>query len=108
MHVLALAIEVHLPASRSLKHKRAVLRPLLDGIRSRYPGVAVAETNHQDRWQRAEIGVAAVSGSARTVRELLDEVERFVWSFPDLEVLTMRRYWAEETDDEVFDEDASD
>lgn len=95
MHVLALAIEVHLPDSRSLKHKRAVLRPVLDGIRARYP-VAVAETDHQDRWQRAEIGVAAVSASARVAREVVDEVERFVWSFPEVEVLTMRRFWAEE------------
>lgn len=105
MHVLALAIEVHLPDSRSLKQKRAVLRPLLDGIRARYP-VAVAETDHQDRWQRAEIGVAVVSASPRLARAVVDDVERFVWSFPELEVLTMRRFWAEE--DVAYREDPYD
>ncbi|HEV8295916.1 MAG TPA: DUF503 domain-containing protein [Acidimicrobiales bacterium] len=95
MHVLAMAIELHLPTCRSLKAKRAVLRPLLDGMRARFP-VAVAETDHQDTWQRAAIGVAAVSGSAKVVQEVVDEVERFVWSFPDLHVLEVRRHWLEE------------
>ena len=95
MHVLALAIELHLPACQSLKEKRAVLRPVVDGVRNRFP-VAVAETAHQDMWQRAEIGVAAVSGSAKIAREIIDDVERFVWSFPELDVLEARRFWTEE------------
>jgi uncharacterized protein YlxP (DUF503 family) len=93
--VLALALDLRLPDCRSLKHKRAVLRPVLDGIRNRYP-VAAAETAYQDRWQRAEIGIAAVSSSARVVQDLVDEVERFVWSFPEVEVLGTRRYWADD------------
>jgi uncharacterized protein YlxP (DUF503 family) len=95
LHVLALAIDLRLPACRSLKEKRAVLRPIVDGIRNRHP-VAAAETAHQDRWQRAEIGVAAVSASAKVAREVVDEVERFVWSFPEVEVLQTRRIWAED------------
>lgn len=95
MHVLALAIELHLPASRSLKQKRSLLRPVLDGVRARYP-VSIAETGYQDTWQRAQLGVAAVSASASLVREIVDEVERFVWSFPELEVLEARRFWLDE------------
>jgi hypothetical protein len=95
VHVLALAVDLHLPTSRSLKEKRSVLRPVVDGIRARFP-VAVAETDHQNLWQRAEIGVAAVSSSPKVAREVVDEVERFIWSFPELEVLEMRRFWAEE------------
>ncbi|MBT5579327.1 MAG: DUF503 family protein, partial [Acidimicrobiaceae bacterium] len=41
MHVLALKIELRLTACRSLKDKRAVLRPIIDGIRNRFT-VAVA------------------------------------------------------------------
>ena len=98
MHVLALAIDLRLPACHSLKEKRAVLRPIVDGIRNRYP-VAAAETAHQDQWQRAEVGVAAVSSSAKVVREVVDGVERFVWSFPEVEVLGARRFWAEDDED---------
>lgn len=94
MHVLSLELDLHVPASRSLKHKRAAIRPVLDGIRHRYP-VAVAETGHQDKWQRAEVGVAAISDSASHVEALIDDVERFVWSFPELEVVESVRRWME-------------
>jgi uncharacterized protein YlxP (DUF503 family) len=56
----------------------------------------VAETAHQDAWQRAEIGVAVVSGSAKLAREIVDDVERYVWSFPEVDVLEARRFWLEE------------
>ena len=95
MVVLALSVELHLPGCRSLKAKRSVLRPVLDGARRRY-SVAVAEVGYQDTWQRAEIGVAAVGGSERHVVEVIDEVERFVWSFPDLQVVGAARHWLEQ------------
>ena len=94
MHVLALELDVHVPASRSLKEKRAVIRPVLDGIRHRYP-VAVAETHHQDKWQRAGLGVAVVSDSADHAVTVMDDVERFVWSFPELDVVETARRWME-------------
>jgi len=93
--VLALAIELHIPQSHSLKEKRAVLRPVLDGLRNRHP-VAVAETDYQDKWQRAEIGIVAVSSSATLVAQVVDDAERFVWSFPEVEVTDARRSWLED------------
>jgi uncharacterized protein YlxP (DUF503 family) len=97
LHVLALALDLHLPQCRSLKDKRAVLRPIVDGLRNRHP-VAAAETAFQERHQRAEVGVVAVSSSARVVQEVLDDAERFVWSFPEVAVLGTRRFWAEDDD----------
>jgi uncharacterized protein YlxP (DUF503 family) len=94
MHVLALSIDLHLPDCRSLKAKRGVIRPIVDGARQRYR-VASAEVDHQDRWQRSRLGFVAVSGSARQVEEVIDDVERFVWSFPSVEVLTSERTWLE-------------
>ena len=69
-----------------------MLRPILEGARRRY-AVAAAEVDHQDRWQRAVVGVAVVSGSARHAQEVLDAVERFVWSFPEVEVIASQRDW---------------
>ena len=92
MHVASLSVELHLPAVHSLKEKRAVLRPILEGARRRY-AVAAAEVDNQDLWQRATLGMAAVSGSARHAQEVLDAVERFVWSFPDVEVTASYRDW---------------
>lgn len=50
-----------------------------------------------DAWQRAILGMAAVGASVGHVEEVLDEVERFVWSFPEVEVVSTERAWAEST-----------
>jgi uncharacterized protein YlxP (DUF503 family) len=69
--------DLHLPACHSLKEKRGLLKPLTAGLR-RSLNVSVAETGHQDLWQRAEIACAAV-GSARTVvEEILRAADRLV------------------------------
>ena len=95
MTVAIARVTYFLAGSHSLKEKRAVLRPLLDGLRNRHP-VAVAETNYQDKWQRAEIGIVAVSSSATLVAQVVDDAERFVWSFPEVEVTDARRSWLED------------
>lgn len=94
VHVLALRVDLHLPASHSLKDKRAVVKTILEGARRRFQ-VAAAETDHHDRWQRAELGFAGVGGSPAHLTERLDDVERFVWSFPEAEVLETERTWIE-------------
>ena len=90
MHVLALDLDLHLPECRSLKAKRAVLRPVTDGLRARFR-VSVAEVAEQDRWQRARVGVAVVGATAGHVQDVMDEVERFVWAQPGLDVLSAER-----------------
>jgi uncharacterized protein YlxP (DUF503 family) len=94
VHVLALVMDLHLPQSHSLKDKRAVVKTILEGARRRYQ-VAAAETANQDQRQRAGATFGAVSSSHRHVTEVVDEVERFVWSFPEVEVLDAQRHWLE-------------
>jgi uncharacterized protein YlxP (DUF503 family) len=43
--------------------------------------------------------MAAVSGSAHHAREVLDSVERFVWSFPEVEVTSSARGWMSDEDE---------
>jgi uncharacterized protein YlxP (DUF503 family) len=50
---------------------------------------------HQDLWQSAELGFAAVASTVGHVGEVLDSVERFVWSFPEVEVTSCERLWLE-------------
>ncbi|HEX2850777.1 MAG TPA: DUF503 domain-containing protein [Acidimicrobiales bacterium] len=94
MHVAAIRFDLHLPDVHSLKDKRAVIRPILDGARNRFR-VASAEVDANDVWQRAVLGMAAVGASASFVEEVLDAVERFVWSFPEVEVVRVERSWME-------------
>ena len=94
MHCAAVEIDLHIPEARSLKAKRAAVKPIVEGLRRRY-AVAAAEVDHLDQWQRAGVGVAAVASTASHVEDVLDEVERFVWSYPEVQVLTTQRRWLE-------------
>lgn len=79
----------------SLKEKRAVVRPIIEGAQRRF-AVAAAEVAHQDSLREAVLGLAVVSGDAGFAATVLDKAERFVWSFPEVEVLSSERRWLEE------------
>jgi uncharacterized protein YlxP (DUF503 family) len=85
-------LELHIPTSRSLKEKRAVLRPIVEGLRHRFQ-ISVAEVGYQDKWQRALVGMAVVSDSYGHAVEVVDTVERWVWSKPEVEVTRFEREW---------------
>ena len=79
-------------------HEPTGLTGILDGARRRHR-VAAAEVDHQDRWQRSELAFAAVGSSVHQVAEVLDAVERFVWSFPEVEVVDAWRRWLDDEED---------
>jgi uncharacterized protein YlxP (DUF503 family) len=105
MHAAAATFDLHIPASRSLKAKRAVVRPIVEGLRNRFH-VSVAEVAFQDQWQRTRIGVAVVAGSDGHLREVLDRIERFVAGQPDAELLDVETVWLEP--DSLLDPERSD
>jgi len=94
LHVLALGVDLRIPAAGSLKDKRSVVRTILEGAHRRFR-VSAAETGSADLHQRAELGFAVVSGSPGQCTEVIDAVERFVWSFPEIEVVDSDRHWTE-------------
>jgi hypothetical protein len=94
LYACALSMDIHIPASGSLKSKRTVIKHLVETTRVRF-GVAAAEVGYLDQWQRSELGFAAVAGSPGHVTELLDSVERFLCSHPEIEVLSGDRSWLE-------------
>jgi uncharacterized protein YlxP (DUF503 family) len=97
VYVGALEVEIHLPAVRSLKAKRSVVRHLIEAARQRN-GVSASEVAHHDLWQRAGLGFSVVAPSAAHAEHLLDQVERFVWSHPEIEVIFVERYWLDTID----------
>ena len=94
MHAAAACFDLHVSQSRSLKAKRAAIRPIVDGLRHRFP-VSVAEVDHQNQWQRAAIGVAVIGSSESQVRDVLASVERFVVAAADIELLDVETAWLE-------------
>ena len=73
-----LSVEFHIPDARSLKDKRMLLRRLKDRLKKF--NVSVAETDHQELWQRARLEVVAVSTTTVAVDQALaavaNEIER--------------------------------
>ena len=93
-----LRIDLLVGASSSLKAKRTVVRHLVDTARHRFR-VAAAEVDFLDQWQRAVIAFAAVGSTGGHVGDVLNRVERFVWSHPEVTVLSCSRHWLD-TDDQ--------
>ena len=86
MHAAALQFELYLRECRSLKAKRSVVRPIVDGLRRRYR-VSSAEVARQDSWQQAVIGIAAVAPSHA---HLIDAIVAFLETLTDERVLYRR------------------
>ncbi|MFD4294958.1 DUF503 domain-containing protein [Rhodococcus sp. NPDC058505] len=89
MYLGALELDVLLGDVRSLKEKRSVVKPVIAAL-ARF-GVSVAETGDQDRYRRAEIGVAVASADVGHLTEVLDTCERAVAARPELQLLSARR-----------------
>jgi uncharacterized protein len=70
MYIGVARFELFIPASRSLKDKRQVIRSVSAAVRNK--------VDHQDLWQRSALGVSCVSESAGQCSKVLQEVEKVV------------------------------
>ena len=75
--MLLLTIEVRLPAARSLKDKRSVIKSLLSKIRRQY-NVSASETDYHQAHGRSLLAVAWVGRDVDAGRRLLDRIELLV------------------------------
>jgi uncharacterized protein len=69
--------ELQIFDARSLKEKRRVIKSLKERLRSRF-NLSVAETGHQDAWQRAELTAAIVATDRRFAESVLDRADALV------------------------------
>lgn len=92
--VLVGRYELRLPGCRTLKDKRSRLRPVVDRIRHRHH-VSVGEVDHQDLHDRAAVEVAVVATGPARAEQLMDGLDRLVWSADGVEVVEATRTWVE-------------
>ena len=88
MHAIALRVELRVRGARSLKEKRHTVRSVTTQLSSTF-GVAVAEVDDQDKWQKLTLGVAAVSGEAGQLTRIVHSIERWLERRDDVEVLSI-------------------
>ena len=89
MRAAALRVELHLPSPQSLKAKRAILRPVVEGIK-RLGSFSVAEVDHQDTWQRAAIGVAIAARDGDSLAMQIAKLHRYLDTRLEVEVLDIQ------------------
>jgi uncharacterized protein len=75
--VAILSFELHFPESHSLKEKRMHLRSVKQQLANR-TGCSIAEVDHHDAWQRAQLTLACVTRQASEAERLLDDAERWL------------------------------
>jgi uncharacterized protein len=75
--VAVMVIDLHFPQAGSLKSKRRELSSIKAQLHGRL-GAAVAETDHQDLWQRATLTASLTGGTLHRLSTAADELERWV------------------------------
>ena len=75
MPIAVLTLELRIEDAQSPKDKRQVLRSLKDKLRGGF-NISVAELEETDLWQRATVGVAAISSSRDYLSGLMQQVEK--------------------------------
>lgn len=80
-------IELHIPATHSLKEKRSRIKSLKNRLHSEF-NVSVAEVALHDVWQSATLGVAVVSTAASHAEAVLEGVVIWIERHrPDLDIV---------------------
>lgn len=78
MPVATLTLEISIEHAQSLKDRRQAVRSLKDKLRHGF-NISVAELDEAVVWNRATLGVAAISGSTDYLSGQLREVEAAAW-----------------------------
>jgi len=86
MIVGILRVELFIPESGSLKTKRYAIKSIKDRLRSRF-NVSVAEVDNSDKWQRASLGVVAVSNDSQHMDSILGNVMNLIYGDTRVEVI---------------------
>jgi uncharacterized protein len=76
-YVGILSVELHFPEAGSLKGKRKFVKSAKAQLQNRF-GASVAEVDHHDLWQRAQLTVACVAREHNEAERLLEEAIRYL------------------------------
>lgn len=86
MYAAAMRLELLLRGVSSLKEKRHVVSSLIAHLDEDFR-VGVAEVDHQDKWQRSSLGIAAVAPQSGQLDRVLASVRKAVEKRPGVEII---------------------
>ena len=80
-----LTLELVIPASLSLKDKRMIIKSIKDKVRNKF-NVSIAETDYQEKWQRARLAIVQVGNEYGRIEKNLNHIFSMIDDLPDLEI----------------------
>lgn len=86
MYAAAMRLELLLRGVGSLKEKRHVITSLISQLDESLR-VGVSEVDHQDKWQRSSIGVAAVAPQPGQLDRIFVTVRKMTEARPGIEII---------------------
>lgn len=92
LHIALLTVELVIPWAQSLKDKRSAVHGLKDRLRARF-NAAVAEVDHQDKWQRAVLAICMLGGDRRYLEAEMARVRQLCEDARDLQVAGFSQQW---------------
>src|SRR5438270_7515994 len=82
MPVATLTLELRIEHAQSLKDRRQVVRSIKDKLRHSF-NVSVAELDDANLWNRATLGIVALSNSASYLGGQMQEVDKAIHRLAD-------------------------
>jgi uncharacterized protein YlxP (DUF503 family) len=73
MVVAVLTVDLYIHGASSLKDKRTVIRGIKDRIGKKF-NVSIAELDFQDKWQRAQLGIAQVGNDFNYIEKNMNTI----------------------------------
>lgn len=70
-------LDFYLGGVHSLKEKRSILKSFLARLRKQF-NVAVAEVDHHERWQSAQIAIVTVTNDSKHAQQMMDNVVKWI------------------------------
>jgi uncharacterized protein YlxP (DUF503 family) len=80
MPIARLTLEVEIPAAQSLKDRRQVVRSLKDKLRHSF-NASIAELDDGVVWNRATLGIAAISSSTAYLTGQIQQIDQAAHSY---------------------------
>ncbi len=90
MQLGTLVVHLHIPQSGSLKAKRHVINGIKDRLKNKF-NISIAEVGDNDLWQRCTLGIAMVANERRFIDSVLDQVENYIASRPEVIITDSER-----------------
>ena len=89
MTIGVLQMDLLIPAARSLKDKRRVIKSLKQLLHNKY-NCSVAEVDFHDLWGRCRLAACVVSDDSRFANQQLNEIAKFASNKDGAELLDYR------------------